>query len=821
MPKMKIMSIPKKKKSWVLKMMGLILGIIITASTIITIIILQTYPKLPSMDELSNYHPKLPLEVYSADGVLLGQFGQEHRIFIKYAQIPPFLIDAILAAEDERFFNHKGIDYIGLIRATIGNLITGHKQSGASTITMQVARNFFLTSQKTYTRKFNEILLAHKIETEFTKEQILELYINQIYLGQRSYGFAEASQTYFGKSLEQLSIAQDAVLAGLPKAPSTFNPVVNPDRSRERELYILIRMRDHQAITEEQYQIAVQQKIQVIKGTLHDSNDYGAYIAEMVRQVLYDKYGESIYSQGYKVYTTIDSHLQQDAYVALRNGLLKYDLSKGYRGAEAQIDLNISDDNSLATILNSFDNLVDYGNLLPAVVSFIDENNLTAILRDGSSINFTGQQFNMIRKYINTGAKNQIIKGSVLRVTKENQQWRIVQTPEVAGALIALNPQTGAIKALMGGFDFSYNSFNHATQALRQPGSSFKPFVYSAAIAHGFNANTIMNDNEICYPGSNQIPWCPRNDDDRFLGPISLRQALTLSRNTVTVQLLNAIGVRYAISYISRFGFAAAKFQPYLPMALGTNEATPLEMAQAYGVFATGGYLIDAYFIAKITDSKNNLIALTNPTNIKTQNPVIDPRNAYIMNNILQDVTRYGTGARAYKELQRNDIAGKTGTTTDAKDVWFDGYTPNLVTVVWMGYSNQPKSLGAHAYGASLALPIWIDFMKNALMGVEQINLLRPEGIIIESNSTWKNNNEYLIDHNYKNTNDDFLISESDVNAAQQYSTETLIKNDSSSPEANNDTESNSINPNKIGESAHYNASDTVPLDEIINNIQD
>ncbi len=736
---------PQKKtgRIW-LKVIWLILGLALAGAAILAMMIVVTVPKLPSMDELRNYQPKLPLQVYSSDGVLLGQFGQEHRIYLDIPNTPKLLIDAVLSAEDERFYEHGGIDLLGILRAAIGNLSSGRLQSGASTITMQVARNFFLTTQKTFTRKFNEILLSYKIEHSLSKDQILSLYLNQIYLGQRAYGFAEAAQTYFGRPIDQLTIAEYAVLAGLPKAPSAYNPVVNPKRSAEREAYVLGRMLKHGYINQEQYDQAIAQKIVVIKGSVKDATDSGSYIAEMARQYLYPTYGDAIYTQGFKVYTTIDSKLQQAAYMALRKGLLNYDASNGYQGAEPRVDLAASSADATLdqTAMGQFDGITDYGDLLAAIVLTVNNDAIDAILRNGQHVQFSGKQLDWVRKYLNAGGDKKILPGSVIRVYQNNNQWQISQIPQVQGALVSINPTNGSIQALMGGFDYTNNNFNHVMQASRQPGSSFKPFIYSSALDKGYTTETVIDDSPACYSGGNDGgQWCPRNDDGKFLGPISLRQGLTLSRNMITVKILNDITPQYAINYVSKFGFSESQFQPYLTMALGANEVTPMQMAQAYAVFANGGYLVQPYFIEKITDASGRVLAQTAPSNITQQQPVIDPKNAFIMNSILKDVAKYGTGARAWRDLHRSDVAGKTGTTNDAKDVWFDGYTPDLVTVAWVGY-DKPKSLGRQ-YGATLALPIWLDFMRVALAKYPERQLPMPTGIVSEAGGTWKGDTEY------------------------------------------------------------------------------
>lgn len=813
----------KKKSSLLFKLITAILGLAIAGAATVTLMIIIVYPRLPSMDELRNYQPKLPLQIYSEDGVLLGQFGEERRIFVSFNDTPKMLVNAILSAEDERFYQHGGIDYLGVIRALGLNILSGHKQSGASTITMQVARNFFLSTKKTYSRKFNEALLSYKIEHSLTKDQILELYINQIYLGQRSYGFGEAALTYFGKPLNQLSIAEYAVLAGLPKAPSAYNPVVNKKRSHEREMYVLGRMKVNNAITEEQYQRAIKQTIIVAKGTSKDATDSGGYVSEMVRQMLYDKYGDKIYTDGYKVTTTVNSKMQQSAYESLRNGLLQYDANQGYNGAEAQIDIGDSHGDDAVTdqlISSAFDNQSDFGDLRVGVVTDANNGSLSVKTRDGNTLEFKGQDLDFVRKFLNSGGKQQLRRGSIVRVRNVNGKWTLSQLPKVEGALVALNPNDGGIKALAGGFDFTHNNYNHVTQAMRQPGSSFKPFIYSAALEKGFTPDTIIDDSEICFPsgGDGGGEWCPRNDDNKFLGPISLRQALTFSRNIVTVKILNQISPQFAIDYVTKFGFNKSQFQPFLTMGLGASEATPMQMAQAYAVFANGGYLVQPYLIKTITDNKGNILAKTDPVDIHKSAPVIDPRNVFIMNSILQDVARYGTGAKAYRELKRNDIAGKTGTTSDAKDVWFDGYTPDLVTITWVGF-DQPKTLGGHVFGSTLALPIWINFMRQALSGKAERQLPMPAGITVLHNETWKGNDEYI----YEGSKPlEFSGNSSDASAPMTAS-EPLKTNSSetvvSALPNEGPTAAKSSSENKTSASAPMAKSSN--MDDLIQNIQD
>jgi penicillin-binding protein 1A len=819
----------KKHKLWLKIFSFLVFAGLAVAGTMI-IMVMIIYPKLPSMNELRDYQPKLPLQVYSSDGVLLGQFGQEHRIFVSFNNTPKLLVEAILAAEDERFYKHGGIDFLGVMRAALTDLVSGHIQSGASTITMQVARNFFLSSQKTFYRKFNEALLAYKIEKSLTKDQILELYINQIYLGQRAYGFAEAALTYFGRPLDKLSIAQYAVLAGLPKAPSAYNPVVNKERSHARELYVLTRMRNLGFITEAQYDLAVKEKIVTVKGSLHDATDSGGYVAEMVRQMLYTKFGEAIYTQGYKAYTTIDSKMQQAAYVSLRNGLLNYDHNHGYNGAEDQLNLGDSNSGDAITdqvIMSAFDGLTDYGDLQAAVVLHADSQHILAQVRNGSTIEFRSKQLDFVRNYLTSGGAKQIMRGSIIRVRNMDGKWSIGQIPAVEGAIVALNPQDGSIKALIGGFDFTKNNFNHVTQAMRQPGSSFKPFIYSAALDKGFGADSIIDDDPVCYAtgGDGGGQWCPKNDEGDFLGPITFREALALSRNVVTVKILNQITPAYAIDYVSRFGFDKSQFQPYLSMALGASVVTPLQMAEAYAVFANGGYLVQPYIVSEITNNKGNIIAKTEPNDIHKLQPVIDPRNAYIMNSIMQDVVRYGTGAQAYRVMHRDDMAGKTGTTTDSKDVWFDGYTPDLVAVTWVGYE-QPKSLGTHAYGATVALPIWINFMQQALANIPQVKIPMPAGITVKANTSWKGNDEYVYtgesEVNVEDSSSGVVVDESsNVSSSSTLNTNNVTVsvtpiNTGSSPSL---TTTQSASSGKISPARGTNKAQTI--DDIVKNIQD
>ncbi len=805
-------------KKFFLKVIILCIIIGLIATGFITIITITVYPKLPSMADLRNYHPKLPLQIYSEDNVLLGQFGDEHRIFINADETPLTLIKAILAAEDTRFYEHGGVDVKGIIRALLGDIISGKLQSGASTITMQVARNFFLTSKKTFSRKFYEILLAYKIEESLNKNQILELYINQIYLGQRAYGFAEASMTYFGKPLKKINIAEYAILAGLPKAPSAYNPIVNFKRATARKNYILGRMLDANFINQEQYDSAMNQKIKIMKNANTDAVSSGAYVAEMVRQMMYKQYGEAIYAKGYKVYTTVNNTMQKAAYNALRNGLLRYTDSNGYNNKNltyiSGIYSGIQEDELQEVINNAFDHLIDYGDISAAIVLEASQDGIIARIRNGNNIKINSSELKLINNLLPQNNKynavkserstNKIKQGAVIYVHNATDKllknkWVIVQIPSAEGSIIALNPNNGAIKALIGGFDFNKNSFNHAVQAMRQPGSGFKPFIYSAALEKGFNTNTMIDDSPVCYKDGTAVgSWCPKNDDgDGFSGSVTFRYALAKSLNIPTIKILNQITPEYAIDFITKFGFNKEQFHPYLTMALGANEVTPLQLATAYAVFANGGYLIKPYLITKITDSNNNIIASLNEENLQDKSQAIDPRNAYIMNSILQDAVHYGTGKRSYKELKRDDLAGKTGTTNDNKDVWFNGYFPNLVTIAWVGY-DEPKSLGRHAYGASIAIPIWLDFIRNVINQIPMVTLLRPDGITVITNANGQN--EYLYD---KSINNESIINNNesihdDVVQNQNHTQEIDANKDDTNKISNiNADQSNSILDNQ------------------------
>ncbi|MHB1213886.1 MAG: penicillin-binding protein 1A [Thiobacillus sp.] len=691
------------------------------------------YPNLPPLEALTDYKPKLPLRIYTADGALIREFGEERRAFIAIDKVPAYMKQAIIAAEDERFYSHGGVDTLGVLRAAASNLLSGGAKEGASTITMQVARNFFLSNEKTFTRKLSEAMLAMKIEHSLSKDKILELYINQIYLGQRAYGFEAAARTYFGKPMRELSLAEFAMLAGLPKAPSRYNPVVNFPRAKARQEYVLGRMRTLKFIDQPTWQAAVKHKL-VIRQTRQQADVSADFAAEMVRQVLFEKYGESIYSSGYKVITTLQRSQQAAANRAVWQGIADYDQRHGYRGPESQVNLPADKAQRKAAIESALEDRSPVSNMQPAVVVDANAKVIRAQLHDGKVVEITGNSLKWVAHWIAGKKGRQLVPGAVVRVQAvgSTPQWRLVQLPEVEAALVALNPNDGAITALVGGFDFSRNKFNHVTQAWRQPGSSFKPFIYSAALEKGYTPATLIEDAPLTLSAeeTGSTVWEPKNyDGSSTSGPVRMRTALTKSLNLVSIRILQGIGPNYARDYIRRFGFDPARHPPYLTMALGAGSVTPLQLAAAYGVFANGGFSVKPYLIDKVSDKDGRLLMQASPQRVGGNAPrMIDPRNAWLMTNMLQDVVRHGTAARA-GQLGRSDLAGKTGTTNDALDTWFAGYNPDLVAIAWMGY-DQPRSLGRRETGSQSALPIWMNFMGTALNDVPQKGWEMPGGII-------------------------------------------------------------------------------------------
>ena len=690
------------------------------------------YPTLPTLEVLTDYRPKIPLRIYSADGKLIGEFGEERRAVVKLEQVPKTLINAIVAAEDERFFQHGGVDYLGVARAALSNFTSGGVKQGASTITMQVARNFFLSKEKTLTRKFNEMLLAFKIESSLSKQQIIELYINQIYLGQRAYGFAAAAQIYYGRPLAELSVAQQAMLAGLPKAPSRFNPVANPSRAKLRQQYVLRRMRELGMLTPEQLANADKEPM-VMRQSINEFHVRADYFAEMVRAQMFERYGENAYTHGFKVYTTLLSEHQRAAYDALRKGVLDYDRRHGYRGPEAYVELTgeLTDDK----LEDALQDAPDSDEIYPAVVLEAGPKQVRIYRSGGERITISEDGLKFAAKLLgdNVPPTQRIRRGAIIRITKDEKgRWQIAQLPQVESALVSADPRTGAIRALIGGFDFNRNQFNHVTQALRQPGSSFKPFIYSAALEKGFTAATVINDAPLTFTAAQtgSEPWEPKNYDGKFEGPMRLRTALTKSKNLVSVRILQAITPQYAQDYISRFGFDPKLHPPYLTMALGAGNVTPMQMLGAYSVFANGGYKIAPYFIDRVEDDKGKVMLANQPVVAgESAEQVIDSRNAFIMSSLMRDVVRMGTATRAMR-LKRNDLAGKTGTTNEFVDAWFGGFQPTLVAIAWMGF-DQPKTLGRNETGGSAALPIWIDYMATALKNVPEEGFNPPPGVIV------------------------------------------------------------------------------------------
>ncbi|HWJ00154.1 MAG TPA: penicillin-binding protein 1A [Burkholderiales bacterium] len=707
-------------------------GFLATCVLLLALTIALAYPNLPSLQALTEYQPKIPLRIYTAEGVQIGEFGEERRAVVAIGEVPDALKNAIISAEDERFYEHAGIDYIGVLRAAYMNLISGGRRQGASTITMQVARNFFLSSEKTLTRKLYEALLAFKIEHSLSKEQILELYVNQIYLGQRAYGFGAASQIYFGKSLDKLTLAETAMLAGLPKAPSLYNPIANPQRAKQRQHYVLRRMAELGHITAAQYEEATQAPVRP-KREVNEYSVHAEYAAEMVRQAIAEHYPDEVYSHGFRVYTTIRKADQEAAYASLRKGVMDYDRRNGYRGPEGFSELPAKpDEDDYEEALNEHP---DNDDLLAAVVTAVDSKQIEAALRTGEKVSIGGESLRFAARALDskTTPQKRIRRGSIIRVQRESpaKPWQIVQLPEVESAFISLDPQDGAVRALVGGFDFNRNKFNHVTQAWRQPGSSFKPFIYSASLEKGFTPATVIPDEPVVLEAeqTGSQRWEPKNFDGKFEGPMRLRTALAKSKNMVSIRILEAIGPKYAQEYVTRFGFEPEKHPPYLTMALGAGSVTEWQMARAYAVFANGGYLVQPYFILKIVDDRGTPLALAKPKRAGDESlRVLDPRNAFIMDHMMQDVTRYGTAARATR-LGRNDLAGKTGTTNEFVDAWFAGYQPNLVGIAWMGF-DQPKSLGRNMTGAAVALPIWIGYMEKALKEIPEAPRTVPVGVV-------------------------------------------------------------------------------------------
>jgi penicillin-binding protein 1A len=711
----------------------LIIGVIfaIVISLALSYAFLIARPNLPPISALLDYNPKTPLRIYTADKVLIGEFGEERRNVIPLKDIPLSMRNAVIAIEDDRFYSHGGVDYVGILRAAVTNM-RGRLSQGASTITMQVARNFFLSNEKTFSRKIYEVLLAWEIESKLSKDKILEIYMNQIYLGQRAFGFSSAAQIYFGIQLKDISIAQAAMLAGLPKAPSAYNPVTNFRRAKIRQEYILQRMRDLAYITPEEYQLAMAEELH-IRGLGNEFNTRADFPAEMVRQLLFTQYGEGIYSQGVSVYTTILKADQDAAYKAVRKGIFDYDLRHAYRGPEGFIELPenaIKRQRAIDEALLAYPQLDD---LQSGIVLDVKPKEMQVMISTGDTITIKGDGMKLAAASLmdSTQPKKRLRPGAIVRLLSDGGVWKLAQLPQVEAAFVSMNTETGAILSLVGGFDFRRNQFNHVTQALRQPGSSFKPFIYAAALEKGVSPSTMVNDAPLAI-GSTETGsqvWEPKNYDGKYDGMMRLRNALAKSKNLVSVRIIRAIGPSYAQDFIQRFGFDPEKHPPYLTMALGAGSVTPLQMAAAYSVFANGGYRVDPFLIDKMVDSKGAILFEAKPT-IAGENAtrVLDARTAFVMDSMLQEVTKTGTAASARGKLGRNDIAGKTGTTNDSHDAWFAGYNPKVVAISWIGF-DKPTSLGDRETGGGLALPIWISYMQTALRDQTQQERKVPEGV--------------------------------------------------------------------------------------------
>ncbi len=736
----------KKRKLKLFLLITFVLGFIVTPVIVSIIYILTIYPDLPDASQLKDVSYQVPLRIVTEDGKLISEIGTKKRIPLEYAQIPERMTQAIISSEDDNFFNHGGVDFNGLARAVYQLITTGSKQSGGSTITMQVARNFFLTKEKTYLRKLNEIVLSYKIEHQISKQEILALYLNKIFLGHRSYGVAAAAQTYYGKDIADLTLDEFAMIAGLPKAPSRYNPIFNPDRAKLRRNYVLRRMYENNYISQQEMETA--QAIPVHAKLTGARIDVEAgYVAEMARDFAIKHFGDDALRNGLTITTTINSKLQDAANLAVRNGLQDYERRHGYRGAITNIDSALFEDrDSLLEYLNDISN---FGNLKTAVVTNTTDSTAKILLADGSESSLSLEDMKWARPYLDVNKRGAVPKlvsdilkvRDVIFVQKQEDKWLLAQDPKAESALISIDPNSGQIKALVGGFDFFKSKFNRVTQAQRQIGSNIKPFLYSAGLAQGLTAATIINDAPVVFHDNNlEDIWRPENYSGRFYGPTRLRHALIHSRNLVSIRLLQKIGIRTAINHIQKFGFPVEKLNAHrdLSLALGSAQFSPLEVVRAYAVLANTGYLIEPYLIESVRDFDGSLIYQADPLKAcafqcneddPTNAPRVNtPQNSYIITSIMQDVINHGT-ARKAKSLNRLDIAGKTGTTNDQKDAWFSGFNPNIATTVWVGF-DKPSTLGRSEYAGRAALPIWIDYMKVALEDKPNVPFSTPSGLV-------------------------------------------------------------------------------------------
>jgi penicillin-binding protein 1A len=709
---------------WPRRLLKGLLALTLLGAVVLGGAIAWVYPQLPDTSSLSNYQPKQPLRVFTTDGVEIGGFGSERRVYQRIDQIPALMKDSLLAVEDSRFYSHYGLDPIGVMRALV-SIATGGRMQGASTITQQVARTFFLNRSRTVDRKFKEALLAFKIESQLTKDQVLELYMNQIYLGARAYGFEAAAQTYFGKSLSALSVAECAMLAGLPQNPYFANPIHNLERALARQRVVLYRMHVQGVINDAQYEAAKTEKLSIRKANAVDV--HGEYVAEMVRQQVFAQFGDLSYTTGLNVTTTVRAADQQAAYKALRHTLIEHAQRQAWRGPEGTESLadDLKDeDPAVAQALSDYD---DDEDMRLAIVTQASPKRITAVLASGEVVRVegTGLRLGQAALTDSAPAKLRIRRGAVVRVMQQPKGWLLTQWPEAEGALVALDPANGQVRALVGGFDFHRNQFNHVTQSWRQPGSSYKPFLYSGAIESGVQPDTLINDAPLDNVGS----WTPQNDDGSTDGPITLRSALARSKNLVSIRLVQLLGPAGARDWTARFGFDAERQPEDLTQALGTGATNPMQLAGAYAVLANGGYRVNPQFIQRITRANGELVFEAPTQTLDEANRAVPARNTFMVASLLQEVTRAGTAARAQATLKRSDLYGKTGTTNDVVDAWFAGYQPSVVAVVWVGY-DTPRSLGSHASGSALALPAWIEYMSTALKGVPVQEVQPPEGVV-------------------------------------------------------------------------------------------
>ena len=715
---------------------GLSTAGLLTILLLVGVALVMAYPQLPDISDLADYRPKLSMRVFSVEGKVIGEFGEERRKLVPFKDIPVIVKQAVLSIEDARFYQHGGVDYIGLVRASLAN-VGRAKSQGASTITMQVARNVYLSSEKTFTRKIYELLLTYKLEHLLSKDQIFEIYLNQIFLGHRAYGFAAASETYFGKPIQSLSIAEAAMLAGLPKAPSAYNPINNPKRARSRQLYIIERMEENGFITSEQAKAAKTEELK-IRSVTTPNTTHAEYVAEMARQLMFAQYGNDIYTRGLNVYTTIKAEDQEIAYQALRRGILDYELRQVYRGPEKFITMPTEARELEEAIDDALIEAGDKGDLLSAVVLEATPKKVRVVRQNAEVLEISSDGLKPVTSGLSDKAPPNIKlrPGAVVRVSKNAKgDWSLTQLPEVEGAFVALDPADGAIRSLVGGFDFDKNKFNHVTQAWRQPGSSFKPFIYSAAIEKGFTPATQVNDAPLFFDASvtGSQAWEPKNYDGKFEGVMSLKTALAKSKNMVSIRILQAVGPQNAQNWISRFGFDPEKHPAYLTMALGAGSVTPMQVAMGYSVFANGGYLVKPYLIIKVSDPLGKVLSAYTPIELDERARAIEPRNAFLISHLLQEVTRAGTAMRAQATLKRSDIYGKTGTTNDSMDAWFAGYHQTLTAVTWIGY-DTPRKLGDRETGGGLSLPVWISYMQHALKNTPVSGMPVPAGVVFEGN---------------------------------------------------------------------------------------